>query len=62
MSRSIIEIGKVYPTSEFTVTIEFDLDDLHWLQSLVPHGDAFKRELQDGIDAIVKRLLEVNDE
>ena len=55
MSRSIIKVGKVYHKNEFTATIELNLDDLSWVQSLVPYGDGFRKDLQDGIDAIAKR-------
>ena len=55
MAQSIIEIGKVYPKNELTASLELSLDDLYWVQSLVPYADTFRRDLQDGIDAIEKR-------
>ncbi len=55
MPRSIIKVGKVYHKDEFTATIELNLDDLYWVQSLVSPGDGFRKDLQDGIDAIEKR-------
>ena len=51
----ILEIGKVYKPNELTVSLELNLEDLYWLQSLVPWIDSFRKDLQDGIDAIEKR-------
>lgn len=55
MSERILEIGKVYNPRELTVSLEFNLEDLYWLQSLVPWRDGFRKDLQCGIDAIEER-------
>jgi len=49
------EIGKVYKHNEPTVSLELNLEDLYWVQSLVPYGDGFRKELQEGIDYIEHR-------
>ncbi len=46
----VLEIGRVYRKDEPTVTLEFNLEDLYWLQSLIPHRDGCWEELQKGID------------
>ena len=48
-----IEIGKIY-RDEPIAKLDLNLEDLYWIQSLVPDGDGFRRELQVGIDAIEK--------
>ncbi|GAG62425.1 unnamed protein product [marine sediment metagenome] len=48
----ILEIGKIYQNSEPTISLELNLEDLYWMQSLVPHRDTFRKDLQEGIDAI----------
>lgn len=55
MGQNIIEIGKVYPKDELTATIELNLEDLYWVQSLLPYKNTFRKDLQDGIDAIEER-------
>ena len=53
MSRILLEIGKCYGF-ELTVSLELNLEDLYFVQSLVPYADGFRRELQEGIGAIEK--------
>jgi len=48
-----IEIGKIY-RNEPMAKLDLNLEDLYWVQSLVPDGDGFRKELQVGIDAIEK--------
>ena len=50
----VLEIGKIYHKNEPTISLELNLEDLEWVQSLVPYGDSFRKDLQEGIDAIVK--------
>ncbi len=51
----ILEIGKVYHKDEPTISLELNLEDLEWVQSLVPYKDGFRKDLQEGIDVIEKR-------
>jgi hypothetical protein len=51
----ILEIGKIYHKDEPTISLELNLEDLEWVQSLVPYGDGFRKDLQEGIDAINNR-------
>ena len=57
-----LEIGNVYHNERFLVNIDFNLEDLYWLQSLVPCSDTFQNDLQKGIDWIEhnKELLEAD--
>jgi len=55
VSEKILEVGKVYKPRELVVSVEFNLEDLYWLQSLIPWGDGFRNDLQNGIDALEKR-------
>ena len=48
-----IEIGKIY-RNEPIAKLDLNLEDLYWVQSLVPFADGFRKELQVGIDAIEK--------
>jgi len=58
----ILEIGKVYNPRELTVSLEFNLEDLYWLQSLVPWEDGFRKDLQGCIDAIEKRMRVLSEQ
>ena len=49
-----IGIGKIYKKDEPIATLDLNLEDLYWVQSLVPFADGFRKELQEGIDAIEK--------
>ena len=51
----ILEIGRVYPKDEPTVSLELNLEDLYWLQGFISYRNGFWRDLQDGIDAIEER-------
>ena len=57
-----IGIGKDYRNERFLVSLDLNLEDLYWLQSLVPYGDTFRNDLQEGIDWIEhnKELLEAD--
>ena len=48
-----IEIGKLY-RDEPIAKLDLNLEDLYWVQSLTPGGDGFRKDLQEGIDAIEK--------
>ena len=45
-----IDIGKQYPRGTPVARVEFDLNDLYWLQSLVPHSDGFYKDIQEAIE------------
>jgi len=51
----LLEIGKVYPKDELTVSLDLNLEDLYWLQGFISYKNGFWRDLQDGIDAIEER-------
>jgi len=55
MSVNILEIGKVYSRDELVVSLELNLQDLYFVQALVPSTDGFRKDLQEGIEAIEKR-------
>ena len=54
MAKRLLEIGKVYHREEPVVLLELNLEDLYFVQALVPNVDGFRKDLQDGIDAIEK--------
>ncbi len=63
MKPQIYAVGKAYNTfpngfnrDKYLVSIDFNLEDLYWLQSLVPFKDTFRKDIQDGIDWIEKKL------
>ena len=60
MQRKPKEIGKVYRPNVPTVSVEFDLNDLYEFQSTFSIHDTFRKELQDGIDYLL-RQQEVED-
>ena len=62
MGRVLLEIGKCYKKDELTASLELNLEDLYFVQDLVPFADGFRKELQEGIDAIEKHNKQIQSE
>ena len=41
-------------TTKRTVSFEFDLDGLFFLQGCVPHSDGFQKEITEGIEELTR--------